>query len=163
MSIEPAAYTGAAPKTVNIDVIIKTGTTRMADVVIPSLQDSAPARAFVVVADDDPVVRRLLEVTVKNAGCDVLVAKDGNEALDLIASEQPVLAILDISMPFRSGLEVGRELRARGQGVPIIFLTSHTQEQDVLEGFLSGAVDYVFKPFSPRELQARIKSMLMRL
>ncbi|MFN2450066.1 MAG: response regulator transcription factor [Candidatus Baltobacteraceae bacterium] len=134
----------------------------MPEVVIRDSEDSAPARPFVIVADDDPVVRRLLEVTVRNAGCDVATAKNGDEALELMAGKQPVLAILDVSMPFRSGLEVARELRARGQSVPIIFLTSHTQEQDVLEGFLSGAVDYVFKPFSPRELQARIKAMLLR-
>lgn len=116
-----------------------------------------------LVADDDPLLRRLLELTVRNAGCEVLTAKNGDEVLELLADKQPVLAILDVSMPFRSGFEVARELRARGQNIPTIFLTSHTQEHDVLEGFSSGAVDYVFKPFSPRELQARIKSMLLRL
>lgn len=129
---------------------------------MPQSEDSASKLPLVLVAEDDPLVRRLLVSTVRNAGCDVLSAKNGDEALDLMAVNQPVLAILDVSMPFRSGFEVARELRARGQSVPMIFLTSHTQEQDVLEGFLSGAVDYVFKPFSPRELQARIKSMLLR-
>lgn len=118
---------------------------------------------LVVVADDDPAIRRLVEVTVKNAGCRVVSAKDGDQALELIQTMQPALAILDVSMPFRSGLEVGRALAGGQSRIPIIFLTSHIQEHDVLEGFLSGAVDYLFKPFSPKELQARLKAALARL
>lgn len=120
-------------------------------------------RPLIVVADDDPAVRRLLEVTLKNAGCDVAIGKNGDEALELIQVLRPKLAILDVSMPFRTGLEVGRELGRLRQSVPIIFLTSHAQEADVLEGFNSGAVDYLFKPFSPKELQARLRTALARL
>ncbi len=67
-------------------------------------------------------------------------------------------------MPLRTGLEVGKELQqdAGTRGIPIIFLTSHAQEHDVVEGFRSGAVDYLFKPFSPRELQIRIRALLAR-
>jgi two-component system alkaline phosphatase synthesis response regulator PhoP len=120
-------------------------------------------RPLVVVADDDPAIRRLVEVTVKNAGFDVITAKDGDQALEIIQAMQPRVAILDVSMPFRTGLEVGKSLRERSNTVPIIFLTSHAQEHDVLEGFLSGAADYLFKPFSPKELQARLKAVLARL
>lgn len=120
-------------------------------------------RPLIVIADDDPAVRRLLEVTIKNTGCEVAVAKNGDEALELIQVLRPRLAILDVSMPYRTGWEVGRELGRLQQSVPIIFLTSHAQEADVLEGFDSGAVDYLFKPFSPKELQARLRSALARL
>ena len=120
----------------------------------------APERPLVVVADDDPVIRRLVEITVKNTGCEVVSAADGNQALKLIEDLHPRLAILDVSMPFRSGLEVGKA--TRGNGTAIIFLTSHAQEHDVLEGFLSGAADYLPKPFSPKELQARLRAVLAR-
>lgn len=119
-------------------------------------------RPLVVVADDDPSIRRLVEVTVTNAGCQVVTAKDGEQALELIETMRPRIAILDVTMPFRTGIEVGKALRERSVSVPIIFLTSHAQEQDVLEGFLSGAIDYLFKPFSPKELQARLKAALAR-
>lgn len=119
------------------------------------------SRPLIVVADDDPTIRRLLEITVKNTGCDVVGAADGEQALRLIRELRPRLAILDVSMPFRSGLEVGKALRGNGH-TAIMFLTSHAQEQDVLEGFLSGASDYLSKPFSPKELQARLRAVLAR-
>lgn len=121
-------------------------------------------RPLVVVAEDDPAIRRLLEVVIRNSGCEVAAAADGDGALELIRTLRPKLAILDVSMPLRTGWEVGKELHADPETakLPIIFLTSHTQEQDVLEGFLSGAVDYLFKPFSPRELQARVRAVLSR-
>lgn len=120
------------------------------------------ARPLVVVADDDPRIRRLVEITVKKVGCDVATASDGNQALEMIRALQPRLAILDVSMPYRSGLEVGKALQDEKSPIPIIFLTSHAQEHDVLDGFLSGAVDYLFKPFSPKELQARVRLALAR-
>lgn len=120
------------------------------------------SRPLVVVADDDPTIRRLVELTVKNTGCDVVTAQDGNQALKLIEELKPVLAILDVSMPFRTGLEVGKAVRSRTTDTAIIFLTSHAQEHDVLEGFLSGAADYLSKPFSPKELQARLRAVLAR-
>lgn len=119
-------------------------------------------RPLVLVADDDPVIRRLVEITVKNIGCEVVTAKDGDQALQLIRDLQPRLAILDVSMPFRSGLEVGKAVRAADSHTAIVFLTSHAQEHDVLEGFLSGAADYLPKPFSPKELQARLRAVLAR-
>lgn len=117
-------------------------------------------KPLVVVADDDATTRRLIEVTVKNAGCEVLTASDGEQALALIRERRPRIAILDVQMPRMSGWEVARELRGAAEGTRIIFLTSRAQEQDVLEGFSAGASDYLFKPFSPRELQARVKAFL---
>ena len=121
-------------------------------------------KPLVLVAEDDPATRRLIEVTVKNSGCDVITVGDGEQALERIQSDCPALAILDVQMPRMTGWEVGKELKARLKDCPtrIIFLTSHTQEHDVLEGFSAGATDYLFKPFSPRELKARIKAVLDR-
>lgn len=121
------------------------------------------ALPLVVVADDDPAIRRLVELTVKNIGCEVVTAPDGEQALRLIREMQPSLAILDVSMPFRSGLEVGKAIRDTSPQTAVVFLTSHAQEHDVLEGFRSGATDYLPKPFSPKELQARLRAVLARL
>lgn len=119
---------------------------------------------MVVVAEDDSTTRRLIEVTVKNCGCDVTTVSDGEQALEQIRSLKPAIAILDVQMPRLTGLEVGKDLKVRAdsEDTTIIFLSSRTQEHDVLEGFLSGASDYLFKPFSPRELQARIRAVLAR-
>src|SRR5579871_2939742 len=103
----------------------------------------------VVIADDDPDIRRLVQITVSNVGCDVTVAADGEEALELIRSAPPDLVILDVLMPRMDGWEVAKELKSdpHTQEVPIMFLTSRGQEHDVLEGFNSGAADYMVKPF----------------
>lgn len=118
-----------------------------------------------MIAEDDAAVRRLIEVTVKNCGCDVVAAPDGEKALALIRDLHPHLVILDVTMPMLTGTEVGKALQADPDtvGIPIIFLTSHAQEDDVLEGFRSGAVDYLFKPFSPKELQVRVRSVIARV
>lgn len=115
-----------------------------------------------MIADDDPDVRRLVQITVSNAGCDVTVAADGQQALDEVRSSLPDLVILDVLMPRMDGWEVARELKSdpKTQAVPIMFLTSRGQEHDVLEGFDSGAADYMVKPFSPRELQVRVRAVL---
>lgn len=121
-------------------------------------------KPLVLVADDDAPTRRLIEVTIRNCGCDVVTAIDGEAALAQIRSLHPRIAILDVQMPRLSGWEVAKELRDddAAHHTRIIFLSSRTQEHDVLEGFSAGASDYLFKPFSPRELQARIRSMLAR-
>jgi two-component system phosphate regulon response regulator PhoB len=118
----------------------------------------------VVIADDDPDIRRLVQITVSNAGCDVTVASDGEEALEMIRESLPDLVILDVLMPRMDGWEVAKELKSDPQtkGVPIMFLTSRGQEHDVLEGFNSGAADYMVKPFSPRELQVRVRAVLAK-
>jgi DNA-binding response OmpR family regulator len=124
----------------------------------------ADAKPRVVIADDDPDIRRLVQITVSNAGCDVTVASDGEEALELIRQSPPDLVILDVLMPRMDGWEVAKELKSDPltRDVPIMFLTSRGQEHDVLEGFNSGAADYMVKPFSPRELQVRVRAVLTK-
>jgi len=121
-------------------------------------------RPRVIIADDDPDIRRLVEMTVTNAGCDVTVASDGEEALARVRDSVPDLVILDVLMPRMDGWEVARALKSdpATREVPVMFLTSRGQEHDVLEGFDSGAVDYMVKPFSPRELQVRVRSGLAK-
>ena len=121
-------------------------------------------RPRVVIADDDPDIRRLVEMTVSNAGCDVTVASDGEEALERVRESMPDLVILDVLMPRMDGWEVARALKSdpATRDVPVMFLTSRGQEHDVLEGFDSGAIDYMVKPFSPRELQVRVRAVLAK-
>lgn len=122
------------------------------------------AKPRVVIADDDPDIRRLVQITVSNAGCDVTVAADGEQALEIIRASPPDLVILDVLMPRMDGWEVAKELKGDPltESVPIMFLTSRGQEHDVLEGFNSGAADYMVKPFSPRELQVRVRAVLAK-
>jgi len=126
--------------------------------------DDQENRPRVVIADDDPDIRRLVEMTVTNAGCDVTVASDGEEALERVRESKPDLVILDVLMPRMDGWEVARALKSdpATREVPVMFLTSRGQEHDVLEGFDSGAVDYMVKPFSPRELQVRVRAVLAK-
>ena len=126
--------------------------------------DEQENRPRVVIADDDPDIRRLVEMTVTNAGCDVTVASDGEEALERVRESKPDLVILDVLMPRMDGWEVARALKSdpATAEVPVMFLTSRGQEHDVLEGFDSGAVDYMVKPFSPRELQVRVRAVLAK-
>lgn len=126
--------------------------------------DDRENRPRVVIADDDPDIRRLVEMTVTNAGCDVTVASDGEEALERVRDSRPDLVILDVLMPRMDGWEVARALKSdpATREVPVMFLTSRGQEHDVLEGFDSGAVDYMVKPFSPRELQVRVRAVLAK-
>lgn len=126
--------------------------------------DDQEKRPRVVIADDDPDIRRLVEMTVTNAGCDVTVAADGEEALERVREALPDLVILDVLMPRMDGWEVARALKSDPQtkAVPLMFLTSRGQEHDVLEGFDSGAIDYMVKPFSPRELQVRVRAVLAK-
>jgi DNA-binding response OmpR family regulator len=122
------------------------------------------AKPRVVIADDDPDIRRLVQITIANAGCDVTVASDGEEAVELIRKALPDLVILDVLMPRMDGWEVAKELKndPNTSAIPVMFLTSRGQEHDVLEGFNSGAADYMVKPFSPRELQARVRAILSK-
>jgi DNA-binding response OmpR family regulator len=118
----------------------------------------------VLVADDDADIRDLVAFKLEQAGFEVIAVEDGQTALDQARSRQPTLAVLDVSMPGISGIEVCRMLRADAAtaGMLIIMLTARVQEQDVEGGFSAGADDYVTKPFSPRELVSRIQALLSR-
>lgn len=115
----------------------------------------------ILVVDDDPRLRELVSITLERAGYQVVTARDGQMALTHALREAPDLVVLDVGLPELDGLEVCRKLRARSE-VPILFLTARDDEIDRILGLELGADDYVTKPFSPRELVARIKAILKR-
>ena len=116
----------------------------------------------VLVVDDDAKTVELVKLYLNRDGYRVLTAYDGVEALRLARENHPDLIVLDLMLPGIDGLEVCRTLRAESD-VPIIMLTARTTEQDRLTGLGLGADDYVTKPFSPRELAARVRVVLRRL
>ncbi len=132
----------------------------MASVQQPCPQE-LPGVPTILVVDDDGHIREVVRYALEKAGYRVFEAKDGACALALV-KEQPIdLVVLDVVMPEQDGLEVCRRLRADGQ-LPIVFLTSRDEELDRVLGLELGADDYVTKPFSPRELVARVKAVLRR-
>jgi DNA-binding response OmpR family regulator len=120
------------------------------------------AKSRILVVDDDPKTVSSLRLYLEHAGFDVLVASDGRQALARARSSPPPdLVVLDLMLPHVDGLTVCRTLRGESD-VPIIMLTARTTEEDRLEGLDLGADDYVPKPFSPRELVARVRAVLRR-
>jgi two-component system alkaline phosphatase synthesis response regulator PhoP len=115
----------------------------------------------VLIVDDDPKVCETLGRYLAHAGYTTSSALDGAKALELVQTFAPDLVILDLLLPRVSGLEVCRMLRAKS-AIPIIMLTARTTEQDKLTGLSLGADDYLTKPFSPRELVARVEAVLRR-
>jgi len=114
-----------------------------------------------MVVDDEPAVRVALERALRIERYNVRVAGDGTEALALLADRSPDAIVLDVAMPGVDGLEVCRRLRERWP-IPVVMLTALGDETDRLAGFEIGADDYVTKPFSPRELAMRVRSVLRR-
>ena len=119
-------------------------------------------RATLLVADDEPAVRRVLVMRLQMAGYRVICAEDGEEALTLFQNEQPDLVVLDVMMPKLDGFAVCRRLRAESC-VPIIFLSALDAIAERVAGLDIGADDYLPKPFSPKELEARIATILRRV
>lgn len=115
---------------------------------------------LILVADDEANIRELCRLYLEQEGYTVAEAADGVEALSLARALRPALLILDLNMPQKGGLEVTRELAA--EAFPIIILTARGDEVDKILGLELGAEDYVTKPFSPRELVARVKVVLRR-
>ena len=115
----------------------------------------------VLVVDDDPHIRQLLVFALEKAGLSAREAEDGEAALADVAKTPPDLVVLDINMPKLDGLEVCRRLRAQGD-LPILFLSSRDDEIDRVLGIELGGDDYVVKPFSPREVVARVQAILRR-
>ena len=117
----------------------------------------------VLIADDDVVVRDILRRYLERDGHEVRVVGDGNEALRVLGSERIDVAVLDVMMPGPNGLSLCRTLRQGGDfTVPVILLTALSEEDDRIAGLEAGADDYLTKPFSPRELALRVRSVLRR-
>jgi two-component system OmpR family response regulator len=115
----------------------------------------------ILLVDDDPRLRALVALSFERAGFEVVTAADGQHALTCAARESPDLAVLDIGLPELDGFEVFRRIRARSD-LPVLFLTARDDEIDRVLGLELGADDYVTKPFSPRELVARVRAILKR-
>ena len=119
------------------------------------------ARQKILVADDEASIRRILETRLKMVGYDVVTAEDGEEAVEVFNKTNPDLVVLDVMMPKMDGYGVTREIR-RTSDVPIIILTALGDVSERITGLELGADDYVIKPFSPKELEARVKAVLRR-
>lgn len=118
--------------------------------------------AKILVAEDDRNTNRLICAVMRKMGHEVIVARDGIEALDLIDAEHPQLLIADVMMPRMDGIELVRELRETGYNVPILMLTAKLTLDDKSAGFLAGADDYLTKPADMRELALRVRALLRR-
>ena len=115
----------------------------------------------VMVVDDEPKIVQLARDYLEHAGFAVVVAHDGRAALATARAEKPDLVVLDLGLPLLDGLDVARALRGESN-VPIVMLTGRSEESDKLVGLELGADDYVTKPFSPKELVARVRAVLRR-
>jgi two-component system, OmpR family, alkaline phosphatase synthesis response regulator PhoP len=120
------------------------------------------AVATILVVDDEPRIVQLVRDYLEHGGFTVLVASDGQSALRSARTGRPDLVVLDLGLPGLDGLDVTRALRRGGQ-VPIIMLTARAEESDKLVGLELGADDYITKPFSPKELVARVRAVLRRV
>jgi DNA-binding response OmpR family regulator len=116
----------------------------------------------VLVVDDDADIRDLVALKLEASGFDVTTAPDGLQGFERATNSPFDVIVLDVMMPGMSGIDVVQALRAAGNSTPVILLTAKTQEHDVEAGFSAGANDYVSKPFSPRELLARVNALLSR-
>lgn len=119
----------------------------------------------ILIVEDEKDIVKMLEYNLKKEGFRVITAYDGEDAIDLATREHPDIVLLDLMLPGMDGLEVCKSLKAQNKSkdIPIIMLTAKSQEADKVLGLELGADDYVTKPFSPRELLARIKAVLRRI
>jgi DNA-binding response OmpR family regulator len=113
---------------------------------------------LVLVADDDADILSLVRLRLERSGYTVVSARNGAEALALALDRSPDLAILDVSMPELTGIEVTRRLREEHRTMPVILLTARARDVDVADGAAAGADVYVTKPFSPQELESRVRA-----
>src|ERR1700712_736345 len=120
------------------------------------------SRGLVLIAEDERAIADLERLYLTGAGFGVHVERDGDGALAAIERLRPVAIVLDVGLPGRDGLDVCRTLRARGDWTPVVFVTARDDEVDRILGLELGGDDYLTKPFSPRELVARIRGLLRR-
>jgi len=116
----------------------------------------------VLVADDEKDIRRLITFTLERAGFEIVEASDGKQALEMARQHNPNIILLDVMMPQMDGYEVCRRLRAEPEltNTPVLFLSAKGQNHEIGEGLSAGATDYLVKPFTPRELAAKVKEIL---
>ena len=116
----------------------------------------------ILIADDEPNILISLEFLMKREGYEVLLARDGQEAMDVIARERPALVLLDVMMPIKSGFDVCCELRANEtlSDTLVLMLTAKGRDTDVAKGLALGANAYMTKPFSTKELVSKVRDML---
>ena len=122
---------------------------------------SSATRGPILIVEDDKKTASLVQLYLEREGFETVLAYDGGEALELARRHRPIFIILDLMLPVVDGWEVCRELR-KSSDVPILMLTARGEEVDRISGLTLGADDYVVKPFSPRELVARVKAVLRR-
>lgn len=115
---------------------------------------------LVLVAEDNELILRTVEHKLLKEGCEVVLTRNGKEAIDKIKEVSFDLIISDIMMPFASGIEILSAMKAMGKNTPVIMLSSMGQEEVVVEAFDMGASDFMVKPFSPNELMLRIKRLV---
>lgn len=116
----------------------------------------------ILVAEDDELILKTIEHKLQKEGYDVVVARNGRDAIDMIKNAVVDLVISDIMMPFASGIEILSAIRSTGKNIPVIMLSSMGQEDVVLNAFDLGAADFMVKPFSPSELILRIKRLALK-
>ena len=117
------------------------------------------AKPLVLIADDDADILSLVRLRLERSGYAVISAQDGIEALALASSRHPDIAIFDVSMPGLSGFDVTRRLRETDTTTPVILLTARALESDVEAGAAAGANAYLTKPFSPQDLESRVRAL----
>ena len=115
----------------------------------------------ILVVDDEKEIRNLIEIYLKNEGYEVIKARDGEEALEILEKEDIHLIILDIMMPKIDGIEVCKRVR-ENLSIPILMLSAKSEDMDKIQGIMTGADDYLTKPFNPLELSVRVKAILRR-
>lgn len=115
----------------------------------------------ILVVDDEKEIRNLIEIYLKNEGYEVIKARDGEEALEILEKEDIHLIILDIMMPKIDGIEVCKRVR-ENLNIPILMLSAKSEDMDKIQGIMTGADDYLTKPFNPLELSVRVKAILRR-
>ena len=116
----------------------------------------------ILIADDEPHIRKLVSFTLGNRGYEVLQAEDGGQAFDMATGELPDLILLDVMMPVMTGYDVLDRLKAdeRTAGIPVIMLSAKSQRTEVEEGLTRGAEQYIGKPFTPRDLVQQVSELL---
>ncbi|XAS74475.1 response regulator transcription factor [Micrococcaceae bacterium Sec5.1] len=128
----------------------------------PSTPDATPSRGLVMIVEDERAIADVERLYLSQAGFGVHVEPTGEGALERVRSLRPVAVVLDVGLPGIDGIEVCRRMRTQEDWTPIIFVTARDEEVDMLLGLELGADDYMTKPFSPRELVTRLKTVLRR-